>query len=194
MRQLYPFFLFLLFSVSLSAASYPGFLLTKDGYKLTGYFNEISYIPTGNVMVFTNDFGDQYVIHPFLVEGFGFNLGGQSLRYVSRYHEGQWYFLREDISGKALTLYRLPDGSDRWVDDSLLRLFVTPPPTYYLGYGKGEILPVPRNGFRRSLRDFFRESAPGLADKIGGKGYRYRDLTTIVEEFNALKGRTRRRL
>lgn len=197
MRPIYLIWLGLLLSGSLSAASYPGFLLTKDGYKLTGYLNVLSYAPTGNNITFTNDFGDQYTIHPFLVSGFGMNLGGAALRFVSRYHAGQWYFLQEDTPGRSIQLYRLPDGSDRWVDDRLLRLFTNPPPTYFINYRAGDeerILPVPRAGFRRNLREFFGQANPEFARKIGTKGYRYRDLSAIVEAFNQLKSRQRRRL
>ena len=72
-------------SVNLLADSYRGFLLTKDDYQLTGYFNGIEYSPYGNFMTFTNDFGDVYAIHPMLVKGFGFTEDGKSVRYVSRF-------------------------------------------------------------------------------------------------------------
>ncbi len=193
MRQLY-LTAFLLVSFALPADSYRGFLLTKDGYQLTGYLNILAYAPGGNHITFTNDFGDEYLIHPFLVSGFGFNYDGEPLRFVSRRHEGLWYFLQEDVSGRALSLFRLPRGGGRWVDDSMLRVFVEQPPEYYLEYGQGEILPVPRNGYKRNLRNFFEASSPGLADKIGKRGYRYRDLPSIIEEYNALSRRKRKRL
>ena len=93
MRHIYTFLLVVALSFSLSAEAYRGFLLTKDDYQLTGYFNLIEYSPTGNFITFTNDFGDVYAIHPMLVKGFGFNEGGESVRYISRFHEGQWFFL-----------------------------------------------------------------------------------------------------
>ena len=104
MRHLYTFLLVVALSFSLSAEAYRGFLLTKDDYQLTGYFNLIEYSPTGNFITFTNDFGDVYAIHPMLVKGFGFNEDGESIRYISRYHEGQWFFLREVEAGRHLRL------------------------------------------------------------------------------------------
>jgi len=188
----------LLFALCLAgtvrAEALRGFLLTKDNYQLTGYFNVLEYAPTGNLITFTNDFGDVYSIHPMLVKGFGFNVEGTSFRFVSRFHEGQWFFLSEVVPGRSLSLYRLPDSSNNWVDDSMLQLFSTPPPTYYFLYGKNKILPIPRSSFRRTLRGFFEEAAPSLAEKIGKRGFRYRNLGEIVTRFNELKSGARRRL
>ncbi|TXF89034.1 hypothetical protein FUA23_12160 [Neolewinella aurantiaca] len=194
MRHFLSLFIILGLSISLQAESLRGFLLTKDNYQLTGYFNVLSYSPTGNMITFTNDFGDVYSIHPMLVKGFGFSKDGTSFRFVSRFHEGQWFFLHEEVTGRALSLFRLPDGSNNWVDDSMLRLFQTPPPTYYFYYGNRNLVAIPRSGFKRTLKKFFERSSPELSAKIGKRGYRYRNLAEIVVEFNELKGRARRRL
>jgi hypothetical protein len=194
MRHTFTLLLFLGLSLSLSAEAFRGFLLTKDDYQLTGYFNVLSYSPSGSLITFTNDFGDIYSIHPMLVKGFGFSKGGDSFRFVSRFHQGQWFFLREEISGRALSLYRLPDGNDQYVDDSMLRLFSQQPATYYFLYGQRQILPIPRASFKRTLRDFFADAAPQLAAVIGKKGYRYKDLYSIVVEYNDIRGSRRRRL
>lgn len=193
MRQLYLLF-FLLLTTLASAESFRGFLLTKDGYQLTGYLNVLQYSPGGNLITFTNDFGDEYMIHPFLVQGFGFNYKGEPMRFVSRRHEGMWYFLQEEVRGKTVSLFRLPTGSNRWVDDSMLRLFSEQPPEYYLEYGQGKFLAVPRGGYKRNLREFFREASPALSGKIGSRGYRYKDMHAIVREFNERSNRKRRRL
>jgi hypothetical protein len=194
MRGKFTFLLLIGLSFALGAESLRGFLLTKDNYQLTGYFNVLQYSPTGNLITFTNDFGDVYSIHPMLVKGFGFSKDGTSFRFISRFHEGQWFFLHEEVFGRALSLYRLPDGSNNWVDDSVLRLFQTPPATYYFLYGEGKLLAIPRVGYKRTLRDFFEKASPEMAGRIGKKGYRYRDLFDIVVQFNELKGRSRRRL
>lgn len=194
MRKLYSIFLLLALSATLSASEFRGFLLTRDGIQLTGYFNLIEYSPTGNYITFTNDFGDIYSIHPMLVRGFGFSKDGTSFRYISRFHNGQWYFLREEVYGRTLRLYRLPDNENNWVDDSLLKLYTDPPPTFYIGYGEDQLLPVPRVGFKRTMREFLSTASPELAGKIGKKGYRYRDLYAIVGQVNELTGRQRRRL
>ncbi len=194
MRYFHTLLLVAFFSLSLCAEDYRGFLLTKDNHQLTGYFNLIEYSPTGNYITFTNDFGDVYSIHPMLVKGFGFNEDGQSIRFISRFFAGQWYFLRELASGRHISLYGLPDGSDRYVDDSMLRLFADPPPAYYLVNKRGEILPVPRVGYKKRLRQFMEQTNPELAKRVGKKGYRYKDMVNIVAEYNVTSGRRRRRL
>ena len=195
MRYLYSLLIVIAVSFTLSAEAYRGFLLTKDNYQLTGYFNLIEYSATGNFITFTNDFGDVYAISPQLVKGFGFNEDGSSVRFISRYHEGQWFFLREVEPGRALSLFSLPDGKDRYVDDTMLRLFVNPPAANWFEYGKGQMMPVHRVGYKKTLREFFSETNPSLARRIGKKGYRYKDLRNIVAEYNVTTvGRKRRRL
>lgn len=194
MRYIYILLLLIGSWSAVNATELRGFLITKDNYELTGYFNVIRYAPSGNLIEFTNDFGDVYSILPQLVKGFGFSIGPQNYRYISRYHEGQWFFLRLEQDGRALRLFSLPDGNDQWVDDRMLRLFANPPPNYWFEYGKQQLLGVPRVGFKRTLREFMRNDTPGLAEKIGKKGYRYRDIYEIVAEYNDLRGRKRRRL
>lgn len=194
MRHIYLCLFLLICSLTAGAESYRGFLLTKDGVQLTGYLNVLQYSPGGNIITFTNDFGDEYTIHPFLVSGFGFNYEGKPMRFVSRYHEGLWYFLQEEVRGARINLFRLPQGRGGWVDDSMLRLFRVQPPEYYFEYGRGEFHPVPRSGYKRNLREFFRTANPRLAAKIGRKGYRYRDMATIVAEHNLRGNRKRRRM
>ena len=92
-----------------------------------------------------------------------------------------------------MSLYKLPDGTDKYVDASMLRRFATPPPTYYLRHGK-DMYPIPRAGFKRFMRDFMSNSNPNLASRIGRKGYRYKDIANIVAEYNVTSGRRRRRL
>lgn len=181
-------------SCAADATNLRGFLVTRDDLQLTGYFNLIEYSATGSLLSFTNDFGDEYDIHPRSVKGFGFSQDGQEYRFISRFHEGQWFFLRLEQGGAALRLYSMPDGSDQWVDDRMLQLFVNPPPRYWFEYGEQQLLGIPRNNFRRVVREFMDTYAPALAAKIGKRGYRYRDLTEIVAACNALRGRQRRRL
>jgi hypothetical protein len=194
MRYINTLLFVLLCSFATQAESLRGFLLTKDDFQLTGYFNVIEYAATGNLMTFTNDFGDVYSIHPMLVKGFGFSEEGVNYRFISRYHEGQWFFLRQELDGRALRLYSLPDGSDQWVDDTMLKLFSVQPAAYWFEFGNRQLMGISRLGFKKTLRNFFQESSPDMAARIGKKGYRYRDIHKIVIEYNDLKGRRRLRL
>lgn len=194
MRYINILIFIILCSATASAAELRGFLLTRDNYQLTGYFNVIRYAPTGNLITFTNDFGDVYSIHPMLVKGFGFSKDGLNYRFISRYHEGQWFFLRLEQDGRALRLFSLPDGSDQWVDDTMLQFFSEKPPAYWFEYGEQELLGIPRFGYKRIVKEFMEERSPSLAGKIGKKGFRYKDIHDIVNAYNELRGRRRRRL
>ncbi len=197
MKKLYLCFVFLLLAVTtMQAESFRGFLLTKDNYRLTGYINKIEYSLTGIVIQFTNDFGDRYNIFPNLVKGFGFTADdGELHRYVSYYHEGRWLFLRsQQTAAKRLQLLYSPKGPKEFVDDSFQSYLVNPIPEYWLQLQGEELLPVERYSFRRDLRVYLSPTAPNLAMKIGRKGYRYRDLAQIVEEYNSQAKRSRKRL
>lgn len=178
------------------AESFRGFLLTKDNYRLTGYINKIEYSFTGIVIQFTNDFGDRYNIFPNLVKGFGFTANdGEQHRYISYYHEGRWLFLRSSqATAKRLQLLYAPKGPKGLVDDNFQAYFEYPIPEYWLQVRGEPLLPVERTSFRRDLRAYLAPTAPDLAMKIGKKGYRYRDLEFIVEEYNKRAKRSSRRL
>ncbi len=197
MKKLYFSLVFLLLnSAVIQAENFRGFLLTKDNYRLTGYINKIEYSLTGIVIQFTNDFGDRYRILPNLVKGFGFTAeDGEQHRYVSYYHQGRWLFLRSSsTAGKRLQLLTAPKGPKEFVDDSFQAYFAEPIPEYWLQLRGEEVLPVERTSFRRDLRAYLAATAPDLSMKIGKKGYRYRDLEFIVEEYNKRARRSSRRL
>lgn len=182
------------FCGKLSAESLRGFLLTKDNYHLTGYVNQINYVVTGLQIEFTNDFGDRYVIYPNYVKGFGYTKDGETFRYVSKYHEGRWYFLRTIETKKRMDFYRLPDGSQRWVDDRLLAALSSPIPQYWIQIKGQKLLGIQRARFKKTLREYLEETAPELARKIGSKGYRYRNIQDIVRFYNEKKRHRTKRL
>ncbi|PHI21680.1 hypothetical protein CEQ90_02395 [Lewinellaceae bacterium SD302] len=193
MKQLY-FVLALLFAGTLSAESLRGFLVTKDDLRLTGYVNQINYVVTGLEIEFTNDFGDRYYIYPNLVKGFGFTKDGQTFRYVSRYYDGRWYFLEILQRDKRMEFFQIPDGDDNWVNDRLLSLITEPISRYWLAIRGQALFPVHRVGFKRKLREYLQPTAPELAQKIGSKGYRYKNIHEIVAAYEESFKRSKRRL
>lgn len=197
MKKRYLSLVFLLFTLgAMQAESFRGFLLTKDNYRLTGYINKIEYSLTGIVIQFTNDFGDRYNILPNLVKGFGFTADdGELHRYVSHYYEGRWLFLRSPSTPpQLLQLLSAPKGPKEFVDDSFQSYVVNPVAEYWLQLQGEAILPVERFSYRRALKTYLSPTAPSLALKIGRKGYRYKDLAQIVEEYNSQAKRSRKRI
>ena len=179
MRWIFTLFISITVLSYVDAEAYRGFLHTKDDIHLTGYINFIQYRSNGLVIQFTNDFGDEYIIEPNRVAGFGFSADGDEvLRYVSRYHRGQWLFLRVVERGRKLDLYRVPDNNRRWVDGATYRYLGDPLPMFWVE-GRGRLMaPVYRGGFRRFMREMLAD-APTVAEKIGSRGYRYRNLPEI---------------
>lgn len=194
MRWTFTLFITLLLTSFVEAEAYRGFLHTKDDIRLTGYINFIQYRSNGLVIQFTNDFGDEYIIEPNRVAGFGFATDGEGvLRYVSRFHRGQWLFLRVVESGRRLDLLRVPDNNRNWVDGTSYRYNGDPLPMFWLEGRNQFIMPVYRGGFRRTMRELLAD-APQVAEKIGSRGYRYRNLPDIIKEYNQRARRASRQL
>jgi hypothetical protein len=195
MQKRYLFFLLLLFVVGSGwAASYKGYLVTKNNFHLTGFVQEVTYTPGTILVTFANDFGNVYYIHPALVKGFAFVKDNSLVSYVSRFHEGQWYFLEVVSDGELLSLFEIPPTSASWVDGSLQRLTLLELDRYWIQLRQQPIQPVRRWGFRKQMRRVLALRQPELSRKIGTSGYRYRNLPEIIAECNERFRRKRRRL
>ncbi|MEM8584324.1 MAG: hypothetical protein AAGF87_08650 [Bacteroidota bacterium] len=166
---------------------------TKDDLHLTGYINFIQYRTNGLVIQFTNDFGDEYIIEPNRVAGFGFETDDRVMRYVSFFNEGRWLFLRVVERGRKLSLYRVPDDNSSWVDASTYQYLGSSLPDYWIRARNGDMIPIFRGGFKRTMRSLVAD-LPQLAGKIGSRGYRYRNLEAIISEYNRSSRRANRRL
>lgn len=193
MRSYFTCFLLLSVLGSVYADAYRGFLHTKDDLHLTGYINFIQYRTNGLVIQFTNDFGDQYIIEPNRVAGFGFETDDRVMRYVSFFNEGRWLFLRVVERGRKLSLYRVPDDNSSWVDASTYQYLGSSLPDYWIRARNGDMIPIFRGGFKRTMRSLVAD-LPQLAGKIGSRGYRYRNLEAIISEYNRSSRRANRRL
>lgn len=195
MRKLYLFsFFVLLLSSPGYAASYKGYLVTKNNFHLTGFVQEVSYAPGTILVTFANDFGNVYYIHPALVKGFAFVKDNTLVSYVSRFHNGRWYFLEVVSDGELLSLFELPPTTASWVDGSLQRLTVLELDRYWIQLRQQPVQPVRRWGFRKQMRQLLALRQPDLSRKIGTNGYRYRNLPEIVSECNERFRRKRRKL
>ncbi|MEL7427534.1 MAG: hypothetical protein AAFN81_31375, partial [Bacteroidota bacterium] len=65
---------------------------------------------------------------------------------------------------------------------------------YWVEISGNRIQPLRRFGFRWQMRRLMEEKAPRLARKIGKRGYRFKDLYSILEEYDRECAKGKRRL
>ena len=191
MRPLFtPFFLIVIlaFFANNLFSKTPGedFLITLDGHKLTGDVKDIFFSDWESRVSFENDFGDLYSIHPACIYGFAFQENGQTVHYESKYLGGNWAFLKVEKRGQALSLYR---SSERKIEfsqeDGKPVVKARKVSEIWLQFDKKRPFRIYRVGFRKTLREKFAHY-PELANLIGKKGYRFKNLSKIVEIYNEI--------
>ncbi len=196
MKYCYLLPLFLLLC-SFSQASEParGYLITKNGKKLTGKIGEIYFNQNGSQLIFINDFGTVYNIHSALIRGFAVQRGPNIVFYESRYLRNRWSFLLVVYKGEQLSLYKAPELEyEDFGPISLIKYSHDEPTQFWIENQHYRLSKINRIGFRRKMRKLMNMQAPELVKKIGTPGYRYRDLVTIVDEFNKICRKNRKLL
>jgi len=167
-------------------ASNPGkdFLITLDGSKLTGFIKTIAIKQKKTQISFENDLGTTYTIDASTIFGFAFEEAGEMSLYESKFLNGEWQFLKVEKRGLEVSLYK---SSERQLQ--------------YSGYQKSPIVVQERNPqiwlqfkgeqpfriYRITFRSVLRKkmkSYPDLAKMIGKRGFRYRNLSMIVDSYN----------
>lgn len=174
----------LLFTSTISAADYQGYIITHSGIRLTGMISTIFHSDYGSELTFINDFGTSYQIHPALIRGFAFrNDEDSNILYESRFTKGTWIFLEVIYRGKDMSLYKAPEERV-----SIAHGFNTIQlEEYYVDVPGGNMTPLTRYRYKRRFRRLVKKTAPELAKKIGKAGYKFKDLVKIIAEFNRLK-------
>lgn len=170
---------------------YNGFILTKNGIRLTGKIGAIFYSDYRSEVVFINDFGTKYLISPQLIRGFAFTKDS-TVAYESKINDRSWCFLEVLQKDEGMSLYKSPIEKVETVRElSGVKTYSITVHEYWLELkGKRPVL-VRRLGFRRQLQKMLRKVAPELSEKIGSPGYRFRDLNEIVAEYNKIYKETR---
>jgi len=191
MKNLYTFsavLLLLLTSFSETQAdSFRGFVITKDGKRLSGSIDDdIFYSNLHSTVTFTNDFGTTYNYRAELIGGFVYRMGAQLVEYESKYKQRQWCFMRVLHRGEVLTLYKLPEEKTNFaINERGLQTYTSNKREYWLQFAKKRPFRVKRWGFKRKMKHRLRHY-PSVAKQIGKKGYRYKDLEEIVQKVNAV--------
>lgn len=198
MRYIYTASIILL-SFSLSWAQSPdaltGYIVTKNNYHLTGSIGIIEHSHVGSMVEFINDFGTPYYLHPALIKGFVFYEGPAMRAYESKYYRNHWMYLQVQYSSENVSLLQTPETLIKyeWVNGQVAarEKRIT---QYWVELSGDRIQPLKRLGFRWQMRRLVEENAPRLARKIGKRGYRFKDLYNILEEYDRECAKGKRRL
>ena len=190
MKSLY---LLLAFSLSIlsfaHSASFEGYIVTKDGIRLTGLIGDLNQNLNAVSINFINDFGDSYYLAPELIKGFVFQQDTTIVAFESKFDpiQERWEFMQVIDKGPGINLYSVV--SDRSIERGIFEegstSFFKAKDYYFELKGK---LPekVQRMGFKKQVSELIRRKAPKLADSIGSRNYRYRDIINIVTEYNTI--------
>lgn len=167
-------------------ASNPGkdFLITLDGSKLTGFIKTIAMKQKKTQISFENDLGTTYTIDASTIFGFAFEEAGEMSLYESKFLNGEWQFLKVEKRGQEVSLYR---SSERQLQYSGYKKSPTvvqeKNPQIWLQFKGEQPFQIYRINFRSILRKKMK-SYPDLAKMIGKRGFRYRNLSMIVDSYN----------
>lgn len=188
--------LFTFLTSTILAEDFEGYIVTKDGIRLTGQIGDLNQNLNANWINFVNDFGDSYYLAPELIKGFVFQQDTTVVAFESKFDTEleRWTFMQVVSKGPGLNLYSVV--TDRSIEKSIYEENSTKyykAKAFYLE-AKGKFpQKVLRMGFKKQLTDLIKRRAPKFADKIGSRNYRYRDLINIIDEYNAMI-RARRKL
>ncbi len=190
MKPLYLLIFCLLFmGNTLQADPIPGYIVTKNGKRLTGYINEIFQSAQSSLVVFINDFGTVYHIEPERIRGFVFNDKGRYVAYESKYLRHHWRYLRILEKHQAIDLYQSPEKQHFLnYEDGALRVKSYSVTEYWLEIGDKKPTRIRRGNFKRKIRRMIRRQLPdtNMEDKLGTAGYKFEDLPEIIRECNRL--------
>ncbi|MEM6380396.1 MAG: hypothetical protein AAF705_19560 [Bacteroidota bacterium] len=185
MRKIYfCLLLFQMIAVSASAELYKGYIITLNGYHLTGQIGEIYMNEDRKHVVFVNDFGTPYMISPRLIAGFAYDNGERLVTFNSIILDKKWAFMELLSEGEGLKLLKSPEKEIEYVIDAYgLSTAQVKGNKYFIQLRKRKPVQVKRLGFRKQMKQLLGRRAPYLAKKIGTKGYRYNNIEDIAREY-----------
>lgn len=185
MKRLYTLLIALLICGAASAGTFQGYLITKNGHRLTGRIGAIFYAERTSSVIFINDFGTFYDIHPALVRGFVIEKDNQKIVYLSKMHRRGWAFLRVLYHGEQMKLYQAPEEKTvLQLSGNLIQQSTFKTEEYWVEIADRQVYRLNKLSFKRKFRRLVENNAPELAAKIGKKGYQFKDLLKVVEEYN----------
>lgn len=185
MRKIYLcLLLFQMIAISAFAELHRGYIITLNGYHLTGQIGEIYMNADRKQVVFVNDFGTSYMISPRLIAGFAYTTGEKIVTFHSIFLEKNWAFMELLSEGEGLKLLKSPEKEiEIYIDAYGLNTEQVKGNKYYIQLRKRKPEQVKRLGFRKQMKQLLSRRAPYLSKKIGSKGYRYNDIEAIAQEY-----------
>lgn len=164
---------------------YPGFVLTLNGYQLTGQIGEIMEINGNHSLIFMNDFGTVYNYHPRMIGGFFYKNEAKAYFYESKFDGKYWLFLQLLFREKGVSLYQVPEIRTQWIyENGIARPFYYPVLAFFLDFSNlGHPIKLTRATYKKKLVQLFKKRNPVLAGKIGKSGYKFHDLPDIIKQF-----------
>ncbi len=188
-----PFIIILFFSLIFSGQALGadeqtprGYLVTKNGKKLTGSISEVF---GENQILFINDFGTPYKIHAALIYGFVINRQGKNIFYASKFSGKKWHFMQLLYKGESMNLYSAPIIQ---LQNNAFNQFGGGNPklihsdAFFVEINGRLPVQVSRVNFKKSMRRLLKTEAPELAKLIGSKGYRFKNLQEIILKYNEI--------
>ena len=171
------------------AATFQGYIVTKDGIRLTGYIGDLDQNLTTITINFINDFGDSYFLAPELIKGFVFQQDTTIVAFESKFDADleRWTFMQVINKGEGLNLYSVV--TDRSIEKGI---FEDGSNTYfkakdYYLEARGKLpVRVQKMGFKKQVSALLKRKAPKLAELIGSRSYRYRDIISIIDQYNVI--------
>ena len=182
LRLLLTIAVFLFLKIFIFAAG-KGYLITKDEKFITGQIMAVNYTAADSEVIFMNDFGDLYNLHPYLIKGFVYRENEETIEYESKFNGRNWLFLKIEVGGRGIRMFQMNsiittrggvnydvkthESKEIWLEK------------------EGEMpFQIFLLGFRKSMRNVISDF-PELAAKIGKKDYRYKNMKAILLEYNA---------
>ena len=160
-----------------------GYLITKDDKYITGMVVSVNYTLSDSELVFMNDFGDLYQIHPYLIKGFVYRDKEETIEYESKFNGQNWLFLKLEIGGRGIRMYQMSSVVTKSIRGSNYEITTHVSKDFLLEKEGEPAFKIYLIGFRKQMRKTTADF-PELAAKIGQVGYRYKNLKTILIEYN----------
>lgn len=170
-----------------------GYIITKDGIRLTGFVGDIVFSDWEASVSFVNSLGSSYRIQAGVIRGFVYKQKGEYVYYESCVLNNRWVFLRVLYRDQHLCLFKEPE-----VRVGLVRtgVYVTPntirQEMYWLLTPDQQLHRAHRFNYKKKFRRLMQAKAPELALRVGTEGHRFRDIIRLVREYNQWCSRVER--